>query len=262
MSVFSGVKKWIGSYLSKKNEGSHGEPALHPIQSFLELTVDEAMIPRSDVMAISAQTPFDEVVKKFLKTGFRWLPVFRESLDDIAGIVSVHCVLSLKESDDRETEWLRHLNKAFFGPTSMTIEDALRHMYHHHKTDIIFVVDEHGGIEGMLTKGHLLREACAWCMEDFSEEEMVISKDPWVISGRMDLETFAEEIGADNLFNQVDLDRVNTIGGWLCAYVERVPLTGEVISHPSGYTFEIRQATPRNIHQIAILEVPSQVQSA
>lgn len=234
---------------------------LHPMDGLLQTTIDEIMIPRSDIVAVSSHTPFEEVAKKFLRTGFRWLPVFRETLDTIIGMVGIHCLLSLRESGATENRWYRHLNAPTFCPSSMTILDALCCMQQDHKTSILFVVDEYGGIEGMLTRGHITKEIFHLYGGNGAEEEkMIISRDPvWVIHGRMDLETFEEEFKIYTLFDQEVENRVNTIGGWICAYLGRVPLTGEVIAHPSGFTFEIRHSTPRKIHHIAIVQTPSLV---
>lgn len=253
--MFLRFKQWLKGYM---NPPSPAKILSSPIDDFLETSVEDIMIPRSDIIAINYQLPFEEVVKKFLRTGLQWLPVFRDTLDTITGIVSIHCIISLKESDNEENRWNRHLNQASFSPNSLTIREALHHFHHHHKNPVIFVVDEYGGIEGMLTKGHILKALSGLCMEEIlEEEEMIISRHPlWVINGRMDLETFKEELGYDSLFTDHDEARVNTIGGWLCSYIGRVPLTGEVISHSSGFIFEIRQATPRKIHQIAIRSFP------
>jgi CBS domain containing-hemolysin-like protein len=254
-SYIADIKKYIKQFSPQKIE--HVPP--HPIETFLSLNIEEIMLPRSDIIAVSRQNSFQEVIKKFLKTGFHWLPVFRGTLDNIVGIVSIHCILSLKESKATENQWYKHVNNAFFAPSSMTIKEALHQFQRNQKEIVIFVVDEYGGIEGMLTKGHILRELVALFIKDFAEEEeMIISKAPFlIISGRMGLDDFAQEFSASGLFSEDDENRVNTIGGWICAYIERVPLKGEIIMHPSGFTFEILQANPRTIHQIAILQTPS-----
>jgi magnesium and cobalt transporter len=231
----------------------------HDLDDFLDQTLDKVMIQRSDIVAIPTHMSCDEVVRKFLKTGFLWFPVFRDTLDTIAGIVSVHCILSLRESSDTsEHQWCRHLNAPTFCPSSVTVREALRTLQDHYKIPMLFIVDEYGGVQGIVTKDHLLRELFNIYIQDFSdEEEMILGRDPlWVINGRMNLEDFVDEFGAQPLLIPEDDDRINTLGGWICSYLGRVPLTGEIITHPSGWKFEVRQATPRQVHQIAILHSP------
>lgn len=231
----------------------------HALEEFLDQTLDSVMIQRSDIVAIPNHMPCDEVVRKFLKTGFLWFPVFRDTLDTIVGLVSVHCILSLRESSDTsEHQWCRHLNAPTFCPSAMTVREALRTLKDHHKIPMLFVVDEYGGVEGIVTKDYLLRDLFNSYLDDFSdEEEMILGKNPvWVINGRINLEDFVEEFNAKTLLLREDEGRIHTLGGWICAYVGRVPLTGEIITHPAGWTFEIRQATPRQVHQIALLQTP------
>jgi magnesium and cobalt transporter len=257
MSFFNSVKNLLDR-LRKKPMAQQDVPE-NKLENFLDQTLDNVMIQRSDIVAIPTHTPCDEVVRKFLKTGFLWFPVFRDTLDTVVGLVSVHCILSLRESSDTsEHQWCRHLNAPTFCPSSMTVREALRTLQDHHKIPMLFVVDEYGGVQGIVTKDHLLRDLFDSYIDDFSdEEEMILGRDPiWVINGRMNLEDFAEEFNAHALLIPEDDGRVHTLGGWICAYVGRVPLTGEIIAHPAGWTFEIRQATPRQVHQIAIVQAP------
>lgn len=254
--MFIYLKKIINRLFNRHNI-AETSATQHPIDAFLAKSIEEIMLPRSDIIAVANNASFDEVVKNFLKTGFRWLPVYRETLDNITGLVSIQCILSLRESENSEDRWNRHMNQAMFAPTSMTVREALQNFQHSNHVSIIFIVDEYGGIEGMVTKGQILRALCAIWTYDCTEEEMIISRDPiWIINGRMDLETFEEELGALDFFNEEDENRVNTIGGWLCFYLGRVPLKEEIIAHPSGFTFKIRKATPRKIHEITILQMP------
>ncbi len=257
MSFFQSVKKLFNHVRTKPTEGEvqHNQA----LDDFLDQTLDAVMIQRSDIVAIPTHMPCDEVVRKFLKTGFLWFPVFRDTLDTIVGLVSVHCILSLRESSDTsEHQWCRHLNAPTFCPSAMTVREALRTLQDHHKIPMLFVVDEYGGVQGIVTKDHLLRDLFDSYIDDFSdEEEMILGKDPvWVINGRINLEDFVEEFNASALLIPEDEGRIHTLGGWICAYVGRVPLTGEIITHPGGWTFEIRQANPRQVHQIALLQTP------
>jgi magnesium and cobalt transporter len=223
---------------------------------FFETSIEEIMIPRSDIVALSYQLSFEEIVKAFLKAGFRWLPVYRDTLDHITGVISIHSVLSLREAQASSMRWYRHLNHASFAPAAMTVREAINELYVNHSA-ALFIVDEHGGIQGMVTKGHVLKEFSSLYLSEFTEEEsLIVSKDPWIIRGRMGLDDFLQEFEVDDLFTPEDEEKVSTIGGWLCSFLGRVPLKGEVIEHPSGFSFEIRQADPRKIYEIGVIQIP------
>ncbi len=228
----------------------------HTLESFFNLPIHSLMIPRSDIQSISTHWAGEDVVKQFLKTGFLWFPVYRDTLDTIVGLVSVHCMLSLREFIETDPhQWCRHLHPPVFGPSSMTTREAMNIV---HKNPMLFVVDEYGGIEGIVTKDHLMREFLNMGEESFGDDEdMIASHHPHtVLNGRMLLEDFMDEFDAHHLMLPEDEGRIHTLGGWICAYVGRVPLTGEVIHHPEGWTFEVRQATARQVHQIAIRQRP------
>lgn len=228
------------------------------LEDFFNRPIHDLMIPRSDIVAIPTHWSADDVVGQFLKTGFLWLPVYRDTLDTIIGLVSVHCMLSLRSSIGSDChQWYRHLHPPVFGPSSMKAREAMNILY---KNPMLFVVDEYGGIEGIVTKDHLMKECLSMAEEFFGEDEdMIAMHEPHVVlNGRMLLEDFMEEFHADHLKLPDDEGRIHTLGGWMCAYVGRVPLTGEIIHHPEGWTFEIRQATPRQVHQIAIRQRPVQ----
>ena len=250
---------WFKNIFFKKpipsqNNGTESGELSARIEVFLNEPLSEVMVHRSDIVAVSYQFSFQEVVKAFLKTGFRWLPVYRDTLDHITGAISIHGVFALRESSAEEDKWYRYLNHASFVPSSMTVKEAMSELYDTHGV-ALFIVDEYGGVEGMVTKGHILKEFRSAVLGQAPEEEdMIISKDPWVIRGRMGLEEFNEEF--QPIFTASDEDRVNTIGGWLCAFLGRVPLKGEIIDHPLGFSFEIKQADPRKIYEITILTQP------
>lgn len=239
-------------------------PSSEEVCTFLSECIDSYMIPRVDIVALSTASSFDHVVRQFLQTGYRWLPVFRDTLDTIVGLLPLHSVLSLQNSPHLQEKWYRHVQMPAFYPNTMTIYDALYRVHHSHKNPVIFVVDEHGGIDGMLTRNHLQKAFVHQYLNlqdhhsQDAEEKMIVSRSPvLVVDGRMDLETFSEEINKENLFSDA-LD-VNTLGGWICSYMGRVPLTGEILHHPSGMTFEIRNATARKILQVALLnDCPSE----
>ena len=223
------------------------------MERFFLMPIEEIMIPRSDIQAVSYRLPFEEITRAFLKTGFRWMPVYRETLDHITGIISVHSVLALRESCVSNLKWYRHLNHASFAPASMTIQGVMRELYESHGI-ALFIVDEYGGVQGMVTKGHILKEFSSMHLSLSAEEEdSVISRDPWVIRGRISLEDFEEELKLLNFFSQEERDRVSTLGGWLCSMLGRVPLKGEIIHHDSGLSFEIQRADPRKIYEVRVL---------
>jgi CBS domain containing-hemolysin-like protein len=255
--MWSDLKGFFQKFFKKNVEPLSTNLPPPPTEDFFETPIEDIMTQRGDIAFVYKADSFQKVVEMFLKTGFRSLPVCDEVLDNISGIITAHSILSIRESGMDQTNWCYHISHADFVPGSMTVREALQYFYKGYKSSLLFIVDEHGGIQGLLSSFNILKELSAYYFSDyFEEEDMIISREPLIISGRMDLEMFEEEFNANELFTPDDGNKVNTIGGWLCSYIGRVPIKSEKIHHPSGFIFEISQADPRKIHQITLLQVP------
>ena len=249
-NIFDKFKKLFTNSLPHKVEEKIGK-----FQALMADPVEEIMIPRSDIKGLSEKNSFTEVIEMFLKTGFYALPVYRQTLDHIVGIVTIHCILSLKESLKSEKNWAHYLSAPSFAPSSIKIGEALQRLQNYQH--FIFIVDEYGGIEGMVSKGRIVKKIVQEYFDMPSEDqEIILSKEPELtVSGRIDLEDFQREYGNLGLTEEEE-NRVNTLGGWICSFLGRVPLNKEVINHPSGFIFEIQKADSRRIHYIIIKNFP------
>jgi magnesium and cobalt transporter len=250
-NIFQSIRKFFANSLPPKYEEKE-----NPLWGTMALPVEEIMIPRSDIKGLPEKSSFSEVINTFLKTGFYALPVYRQTLDHIIGVVTIHCILALKESLKNEKNWANHLSAPSFSPSSLKIGEALQRLQNS-RDHFIFIVDEYGGIEGMVSKGCIIKEIVQKYFSTPPEDQAVIlSKEPeLVVSGRIDLENFESEFG-DLELSEEERNKVNTLGGWICSFLGRVPLNKEVITHPSGFVFEIQKADSRCIHYIAIKTFP------
>lgn len=242
--------KWMKKMWEKR------EPEVEPpspLEVFLTMPVEEIMTPRGDIEAVSTKASFHELVDRLVQTGFYALPVYQDTLDNVVGVVTTHCVLAIRESQLKAEAWHKHLMHAFFVPPSMKVQEAIQRIYGQ-RTPFIFVVDEYGGIEGMVSRGTMIRRLGSLCSPELREdEEMILSRSPvLVVNGRIDLEDLEKELG-EKLFSDEDHERVNTLGGWLCLFMGRVPMNGEVVSHPSGVSFRIVQADFRKVLKVEVV---------
>lgn len=221
-----------------------------------EKSVKDIMIPRADMTALSVKSSFPDLVTMFLKNGFYAMPVYRETVDNIVGVVTIHMILSLRESLKKEGDWQRYMSPPSFAPTSMTLGEALQKL-RTRKNSMVFIVDEYGGIEGVVTRGMILKEISFMQNPKIDDEDtMVISRDPEIIiSGKMDISDFEDEFSALRVAPE-DREKINTIGGLICFVLGRVPLKGEIVKHQSGCIFEVREADSRRVHQVAVIKLP------
>lgn len=261
------MKQWIKKYFgfwSKKNppaasldQQAQEDPMSFFASSFKKLhhlTLWDVMIPRADIIAISGRFSLEEIASLFIATKAMALPVFRDTLDHVIGMLIVHDVLGLQQENKEKMAWYRRIRPVSFAPASMPALEALTLLKERHEA-FLLVVDEYGGIDGLVSLEGLLQEM-GDLLNVWEEEELfgTIQRDDGahVVDGRLALETFEEEFG----YFLSDAERqgdVETIGGLACALAGRVPLRGEVISHASsGTLFEILEVDPRRVKRVAV----------
>jgi magnesium and cobalt transporter len=203
-------------------------------------TAADVMVPRVDIVALDAETPFPEVVKCMVEQGHSRVPVYRETLD-------------------RETKLAPLLRKVLFVAPSAPILDLLVQM-RQARTHIAMVVDEFGGIDGLVTIEDLIEEIVGEIEDEHDVAggpSLVERSDGSLIAdARTPIEVLEEHEGA-RLRPDGDQEEVDTLGGLVSSLAGRVPKRGEVIAHPLGIEFEVLDADPRRIKRLRVRRPPA-----
>src|SRR5712692_2452151 len=217
----------------------------------------DVMVPRVDIVALDVDQPFAEVVKCMVEQGHSRVPVYRETLDDVIGFVHVKDVLA-PVADRRPARLERLLRKALFVAPSVPILDLLVQM-RQARTHIAMVVDEFGGIDGLVTIEDLIEEIVGEIEDehDVAEAPMLIERaDGSIIAdARIPIEVLEEQQGT-RLRPTGDEEAVDTLGGLVFTLAGRVPKRGEVIAHPDGIEFEVLDADPRRVKRLRVRGLP------
>ena len=226
--------------------------------NFGELRVGGVMVPRADIVAVEQSTPLAGVVKAMSAAGHSRLPVFRETLDDIIGMIHVRDLLPFWGTN--EPFALSDIVRRFlFVPPSMRVRDLLLQM-RVTRIHMAVVVDEFGGTDGLVTIEDLVEEIVGDIQDEHDVEElpMLVEKPGGVIEAdaRVTLEQFAEQV-EDMALPQEHEEHAETLGGLVFTLAGRVPARGELITHPAGLQFEVIDADPRRIKRLRIHRVPS-----
>ncbi len=221
-------------------------------------TAADVMVPRVDIVALDVETPFPEVVKSIVEQGHSRVPVYRETLDDVIGFVHVKDVLA-PVAEARQTKLSPLLRKVLFVAPSVPILDLLVQM-RQARTHIAMVVDEFGGIDGLVTIEDLIEEIVGEIEDEHDEAagpRLIERADGTLIAdARTPIETLEEQQGT-RLRLAGDQEEVDTLGGLVSALAGRVPERGEVIVHPSGIEFEILEGDPRRIKRLRVRRLPA-----
>lgn len=216
-------------------------------------TAADVMVPRIDIVALDAETPFADVVKFMVEQGHSRVPVYHETLDDVIGFVHVKDVLG-PVAERRETKLVPILRKVLFVAPSVPILDLLVQM-RQARTHIAMVVDEFGGIDGLVTIEDVIEEIVGEI-----EDEHDVSNGPSLVEradgsliadARTPIEVLEEHRGT-RLRSIGDQEEVDTLGGLVSSLAGRVPKRGEVIVHPAGIEFEVLDADPRHVKRLRV----------
>jgi CBS domain containing-hemolysin-like protein len=221
-------------------------------------TAGDVMIPRIDIVALDLDQPFNEVVKSMVENGHSRVPVYRETLDDVIGFIHVKDVLA-PVAERRPAKLARLLRKVLFVAPSLPILDLLVQMRQAH-THIAMVVDEFGGIDGLVTIEDLIEEIVGEIEDEHDVDEtptMIERPDGSVIAdARLPIETLEEQHGTI-LRPDGDGEAVDTLGGLVFTLAGRVPKRGEIIAHPGGVEFEVLDADPRRVKRLRVRGLPA-----
>ena len=221
-------------------------------------TAADVMVPRVDIVALDVETPFSEVVKFMVEQGHSRVPIYRETLDDVVGFIHVKDVLG-PVAERRETKLGPILRKVLFVAPSVPILDLLVQM-RQARTPIAMVVDEFGGIDGLVTIEDLIEEIVGEIEDEHDVADgpsLVERTDGSLIAdARTPIELLEEHQGT-RLRPVGDQEDVDTLGGLVSSLAGRVPKRGEVIAHPAGIEFEVLDADPRRIKRLRVRSVPA-----
>ena len=247
------VAKRINADDSNGKTLSHENELLKNLAGLRGITASDVMVPRVDIVSVAMSDDFNEIVKQLIKTNHSRVPVRNESLDDIVGILHIKDVLAnlfLKEKQNIKTL----LKKPIFVSPSISLLDLLYEM-RIKRRHLALVVDEYGGIDGLVTIEDLVEELVgeiedehdlsSECRLDKMEDGSIVVEARIMIDL---LENFIQSIRKEDLN-----DEIETLGGFIVSIAGRVPVKGEVIKYsPSGLKFEILEADPRKVILVKI----------
>ena len=220
-------------------------------------TAADVMVPRIDIVALDVETPFSEVVKCMVEQGHSRVPVYRATLDDVIGFIHVKDVLG-PVAERQHTKLSPMLRKVLFVAPSLPTLDLLVQM-RQARTHIAMVVDEFGGIDGLVTIEDLIEEIVGEI-----EDEHDVADGPHlteradgtlIVDARTPIEVL-EQRQRTRLRPTAEPEEVDTLGGLVSSLAGRVPKRGEVIGHPSGMEFEVLDADPRRIKRLRVRGAP------
>lgn len=233
------------------------------------ITAADIMIPRADIVAVDADTPFNEVLKLLAADGHSRYPVYRGRLDDVIGmihmkdlarVVAEHgsAVAYEGQEDAAAMPGLSDLlRKVMFVSPAVRVLDLLLEM-RLKRTHMALVVDEFGGIDGLLTIEDVVEQIVGEIEDEHdidTELELTAADDGTVTAdARVSLSDFETRFG--EMFSAEEREQTDTLGGLVVRLAGRVPGRNELVKHEKGIEFEVIDSDPRRVRRIRVRNLP------
>jgi|TARA_B100000315_G_scaffold52257_1_gene46615 CBS domain containing-hemolysin-like protein len=234
---------------------------LSNILSLRDITVADVMVPRADISALDVNTPVADLIKLINREAHSRIPVYQETLDDAIGMVHIKDVMAArplqqladKESGGEELELRNIMRDVLFVAPSMQVLELLLEM-RVKRTHMALVVDEFGGVDGLLTIEDLVEEIVGEIEDEHDQDEephLTVKSDGSIeADARASIEAFEEQVG--RVLTAEEREEFDTLGGLIFSLAGRVPIRGELVKHSCGMEIEIIDADPRRIKNIRI----------
>jgi magnesium and cobalt transporter len=215
------------------------------------ITADDVMVPRPDIIAMRADVSLEQAIDQIRAEGHSRLPVFREHLDDVLGMVHIKDVFAYRGTPE-EFSVEKILRKPLMVAPQIGVLDLLLQM-RQTRTHLALVVDEYGGIDGLVTIEDLVETIVGDISDEHDEIEgpMLVERPDGALdlNALLPVEDFEARLGPVLSEDERDAD-IETVGGLVFNLAGRVPTKGEIIPHPSGIEFLVLEADARRIRRL------------
>lgn len=218
-----------------------------------DLTAKDVMVPRADIIAVPSSMSGSDLIDVFVKTRVARVAVFSETLDHVLGVVDIKdAVKWISKLDTFHIQsWVRDV--LFISPSMRTLDLLL--LMRETGRKVAIVVDEYGGVDGMVTFAQLIEEIIGDIQEAHSHvpaSQILLRPDGSIIAdARTTLEALDEAVNG-KFHIAIGEQDIETLGGWVTFLAGRVPVRGELIRHSSGMEIEVLDADPRRVARLCL----------
>ena len=260
-SLRAQIEEVIDDHEGDAESDSNGKADISPLElemlrnmlHFSEHRVDDIAVPRADIIAIEESSPFSDFVDIFSEHGHSRIPVYRENLDNIIGMIHIKDIFAIVAKGgpfpDDITPFLRQPR---FVPESMGVLDLLAEM-RATRIHLAIIFDEYNGTEGLVTIEDIVEEITGEIEDEHDDEPvpLLVQLDDgiWEADARAELDDVGEMI--DPALEKIEED-VDTIGGLCFVLAGHIPTVGERLEHPSGWILEITEADDRRVTRLRL----------
>jgi len=245
----------VQAYIDVGEEEGILEPAegklLQSIVDFGDRLAREIMTPRIDVLAFDERHPIQELARLFSESKYARIPIYRDSIDQITGIVHIKDLFDAIVKGEEKTA-SAIARPPYVVSESKSVADLLREFQSEH-VQIAVVVDEYGGTAGIITLEDVVEEIVGEIADEHEEEEPTIvdlGDDHYLVSGLLRVETLEDKLDAD-----LEGEDYETVAGLIFTTLGRIPNVGTIVKK-NGWRFEVDRADRRRIYRVKVSRDP------
>lgn len=238
--------------LTNNNDRTEEEKKIYKgIVSFGMKDVKQIMTPRTDVSAVAIHLEWRKMFDEVMESGFSRIPVYRESIDQIAGILYIKDLLPYV--DDETFDWSTLLRQPFFVPENKKIDDLLRE-FQGRKMHMAVVVDEYGGTSGIVTLEDVMEEIVGEITDEFDEDDVHFSQIDeynYIFEGKTALIDLYRLLDIDGAVFEAAKGDSDTLGGFVVEHAGKIPLKGERYAF-DAYFLTVEASDRRRVKQVKV----------
>jgi CBS domain containing-hemolysin-like protein len=220
---------------------------IHSIFQLGDTLAREIMVPRIDMLAFDVNTPLLQAVDELIRSGHSRVPVYEDTIDNTLGVLYAKDLLRVWRSGEVEVSLRDLLRKPYFVPEAKKVDDLLAEMQSR-RIHIVMVVDEYGGIAGMVTLEDIVEEVIGEIRDEYDQAEelpfQALKEGGYLFKGGITLDDFN-----DVMESELPTDEADTLGGYIYSRLGRVPLAGEIIQ-VDDLALTVEQVSARRIRKV------------
>ncbi|NPV85319.1 MAG: HlyC/CorC family transporter [Anaerolineae bacterium] len=241
------LKSWAESEQVESTLEKGERKMIYSIFHFSDTLCREIMVPRIDVFALEVGTPLDEAIRLVNQSGHSRVPVYEEVIDNVIGMLYAKDLLSVKLDCEASTDIRSIMRPAYFVPEAKKVDELLREIQAN-GIHIAVVIDEYGGMAGLVTLEDIVEEIVGEIRDEYDQAEELpftkLSEDEYLLQARIDLDDLNELLGTE-----VSKDTAETLGGLIYSELGHIPEEGEQVIL-EDWVFSVQQVSGRRIRLV------------
>ena len=243
------LRDWVENEQPESTLEKGEREMIYSIFRFSETMAKEIMVPRMDVLALEVNTTISDARHEFIKAGHSRVPVYEDSIDNVVGLLYAKDLLAVVDGNDTIAAQRQLMRQAYFVPEAKKVDELLTEMQSR-GVHMVLVVDEYGGVAGVVTLEDIVEEIVGEIRDEYDQgEESLfeqIDENTYLILGRATIDEF-------NFITNGSLsdEYADTLGGFIYGQLGRVPQPGEVVTD-ENFEFTVEQVVARRIIKVKV----------